>query len=133
MGRPPRPVGGGITYHAMARGNDRRWIFASDDDRHDFLDRLDGIGQSVVRSRSGNPRIGPERQHHAAFIGLDDVKARQSPKADGNSTDGEDGSGFDGATGSTKHVAKLTLQRARLGELLSISVPIKFLSTAAKS
>lgn len=40
MGRPPRPVGGGITYHAMARGNDRRWIFASDDDRHDFLDRL---------------------------------------------------------------------------------------------
>ena len=40
MGRPPRPIGGGITYHAMARGNDRRQIFASDDDRHDFLHRL---------------------------------------------------------------------------------------------
>jgi REP element-mobilizing transposase RayT len=40
VGRPPRPIGGGITYHAMARGNDRRGIFASDDDRHDFLRRL---------------------------------------------------------------------------------------------
>ncbi len=40
MGRPPRPIGGGITYHAMARGNDRRQVFTSDDDRHDFLHRL---------------------------------------------------------------------------------------------
>jgi putative transposase len=40
VGRPPRPIGGGITYHAMARGNDRRGIFPSDGDRLDFLHRL---------------------------------------------------------------------------------------------
>jgi putative transposase len=40
MGRDPRPLEPGTTYHVMARGNDRRPVFLSDDDHEDFVGRL---------------------------------------------------------------------------------------------
>jgi len=40
MGRPPRPVGEGATYHVTARGNDHQTIYLTDADRHGFLTTL---------------------------------------------------------------------------------------------
>lgn len=40
MGREPRPIVDGATYHVMARGNRRQSIFASDNDRSMFLAML---------------------------------------------------------------------------------------------
>jgi len=37
--RRPRSLSEGI-YHLAARGSDTRYLFACDDDREDFLDRL---------------------------------------------------------------------------------------------
>ncbi len=43
MGRDPRPVADGASYHVMARGNRRQSIFASDDDRGMFLAMLNRV------------------------------------------------------------------------------------------
>jgi len=37
MGRPLRPVGDGLIYHALNRGNNRRPVFFSADDYRTFL------------------------------------------------------------------------------------------------
>ena len=43
MGRDLRPVGAGLTYHLMARGNRRQPIFLDDDDRRAFLRMLSRV------------------------------------------------------------------------------------------
>ena len=43
MGRDPRPVADGASYHVMARGNRRQSIFANDDDRGMFLAMLNRV------------------------------------------------------------------------------------------
>jgi len=40
MARPLRVQAPGLTYHIIARGNDRMAIYTDDADRHEFLDRL---------------------------------------------------------------------------------------------
>lgn len=45
MGRQPRPIGEGFTYHLMARGNNRRRIFADELDRRSFLGRVDAVAR----------------------------------------------------------------------------------------
>jgi putative transposase len=45
MGREPRPVWAGASYHAMARGNNRQPVFLSDADREDFLTRLGQVAE----------------------------------------------------------------------------------------
>lgn len=41
MGRPPRQIGAGLSYHVTARGNGRMPIFVDDADRRWFLERLE--------------------------------------------------------------------------------------------
>jgi putative transposase len=43
MGRNPRPVADGATYHVMARGNRKQPIFLDDDDRRTFLRMLSRV------------------------------------------------------------------------------------------
>ena len=43
MGRDPRPVADGATYHLMARGNRRQPIFLDDEDRRTFLRMLSRV------------------------------------------------------------------------------------------
>jgi putative transposase len=46
MGRPFRPVGDGLLYHVLNRGNNRAAVFARPDDYHAFLQAL---GQTQTR------------------------------------------------------------------------------------